>query len=108
MIGDDYSNDGTAIHENSNDDDSVSGAETVIKSEHDDDNSKYSDHDDENSADTSTSKPKPHDETESDEEGDIVGNPKLQRELQKLTTFYNPTVDDLGDVALVGGTDELY
>ena len=119
MIGGDYGDDGMAINDGENDDDSVSGEETVIKSEHDDDNG--SEHSEDDASDHSknetddlyedkSSAPasKSHDETESDDDVDMVRNSKLQRELKKLNTFYNPTVDDLDDVAFVGGTDELY
>ena len=121
MLGDDYGDDGTATDHNGSDDDSVSGEETVIKSEHDDDIESEIEHsEDDTSAhskneaddlDVDTSHApvaKSHDKTESDDDVDMVGNSKLQREPNKLNTFYNPTTDDLGDVAFVGGTDELY
>lgn len=43
-----------------------------------------------------------------DDETDKQLNPKLRRELRKLYTFYNPTETDMGEIALVGGTDESY
>ena len=35
-------------------------------------------------------------------------NPKVWGELRRLYTFYNPTECDIGEIALVGGTDESY
>ena len=35
-------------------------------------------------------------------------NPKTTRELRRLQTWYNPTLTDMGEVAFVGGTDDLY
>ena len=49
----------------------------------------------------------PDDETNTDK-NDVINNPKLQQELRCLHTCYNPTLHDIGDMALVGGTDDTY
>ena len=84
-----------ASESNSIDDDNDSNANASEASDNDGNNN-----DDQNDADRDT----PNQE----QEDDMVGNPKLQRELQRLNTWYNPTVNELGDVAFVGGTDETY
>ena len=119
LLGDDY-NTITAVK---NDDDSVSAEDDVIKTDaqnsnsNDESSTDSSDSDDENKdskdnndSDKSDREPEhdSHDDTESLNTDDIAGNPKLQRELRKLNIWYNPTVDELGDVAFVGGTDKLY
>ena len=45
---------------------------------------------------------------EDDDKHGHTSNPRVRRELRRLHTFYNPTTDDMGEIALVGGTDESY
>ena len=63
------------------------------------------DHDNDGSIDGSSI----HDITdEDDDKHEYTSNPRVRRELCRLHTFYYPTTDDMGEIALVGGTDESY
>ena len=67
------------------------------------------DYEDNDDRDTDNSEP-PATQDISDEEDDNekTMNPKTTRELRRLQTWYNPTLTDMGEVAFVGGTDDLY
>ena len=111
---DEDEDDGDAYDTSDNDDDdggSVSGRDEDDRDVHD-----TSDKEDDDATDDNTNA-EPHNETDPEHEHqtdketaipDTVNNPKLQRELQRLNTYYNPTLEDIGEVAFVGGTDELY
>ena len=79
----------------------VNGKESV------DDGDKTTDGD-ETSADGTSSHDITDDDEHSDDEHGHINNPRLQRELRRLHTWYNPTANDMGELAMVGGTDESY